>query len=62
MSMPELSIRQIANQCGRSVGTVANVLRKRKFHPYPVYLHQDLSESNFKRRVDFCNWSLIKID
>lgn len=61
-SMPELSIRQIADQCGRSIGTVTNVLRKHKFHPYHVYLHQDLNEADFERRVDFCNWGLIKTD
>lgn len=61
-SMPEISIRQIANESGRSFGTVARVLKKHGLHPYHVCLHQDLSEADFERRLDFCNWGLIKIE
>lgn len=38
------------------------MLNKHGFHPYHVCLHQDLSETDFERRLDFCNWGLTKID
>ncbi|KAH6936858.1 hypothetical protein HPB50_023800 [Hyalomma asiaticum] len=56
-SMPERSIRQIAGKCGRSVGTITNVLRKHKFHPCHVYLHRDLNEADFEsdqQEVSIC--------
>lgn len=60
--MPVLGTRQNADQCDRTVGTIANVLRKQKYYPYHVYLHQNLREADFERRVDFCNWGLLKVD
>ncbi|KAH6927194.1 hypothetical protein HPB50_000826 [Hyalomma asiaticum] len=60
--MPQISIPQIANEGGISFGTVARVLKKHGFHPYHVCLHQDLSEADVERRLDFCSSGLNKID
>lgn len=58
---PEASIRNAAGQCGRSEQSVWRVLHKHNLHPYHVCLHQDLTEADFQRRLEFCNWIIIKL-
>lgn len=59
---PQTSSREIARQCGSSATSVWKVLRRHNLHPYHVCLHQDLSEGDFEKRLEFCNWALIKAD
>lgn len=57
---PEASIRQVARECGSTRSSVWKVLSKHRLHPYHVCLHQDLTEEDYRKRLDFCNWALIQ--
>ncbi|KAG0432315.1 hypothetical protein HPB47_020960 [Ixodes persulcatus] len=59
---PEISIRNVIEDSGGSIFSVWKVLRKHKLHPYHISLHQDLSECDFEKRLEFSNWALIKTD
>lgn len=48
------SLREIANETGNSMSSVRRILRRHKFHPYGVKLTQELRESDYGRRLDFC--------
>lgn len=51
---PRQSLRNVARACGLSRGTIHTILKANKFHPYKVQLHQELSEDDPDRRIQFC--------
>lgn len=48
------SIREVANETGNSMTSVWRILRRYEFHPYGVKLTQELKESDYEKRLDFC--------
>ena len=59
---PHLSTRQVATDIGSSQSSVLRCLKQEKFHPYKIVRTQVLSEDDFDRRVEFCEWALAKFD
>lgn len=53
---PQVSSRTLALLCNTSQSTVSRTMRKYKFHPYHIELHQELHEEDFPRRVTYCQW------
>lgn len=35
---------------------ISGVIKKYKFHPYLIQMHQELYEIDFHRRIEFCLW------
>lgn len=58
---PHTSTREIANEIGVSQSSVSRIIRKNKFHPYKMIVHQELSDNDFILRQNFSQWSLQKI-
>lgn len=58
---PNVSSREISRQTGISQTSVCRILKKHKYHPYHIQLHQNLYGRDFQRRLDFCLWSLEKV-
>lgn len=50
---PQTSIRQVAAVSGISKSMVHRILRFHKFHPFKIHVHQELSEDDFDRRIEF---------
>lgn len=48
------SLREVAMETGNSMTSVWRILRRHKFHPYGVKLTQELKESDYGNRLDFC--------
>lgn len=53
-----VSTRQLSRDSGMSQSSVCNVLKRNKYHPFHISLHQDLHGDNFQNRVRFCQWAL----
>lgn len=51
---PHLSIRNEAEQHGKTRTSVHRNLKLIKFHPYKVHLVQELNEDDPDRRIEFC--------
>lgn len=47
-------LREIANETGNSMTSVWRILHRHKFHPYGVKLTQELKETDYGKRLDFC--------
>lgn len=58
---PHSSIRMAASEVNISKSSIQRVLKKHKFHPYKIELHQELNEDDFDRRIQFCEQMLQKI-
>lgn len=54
---PAQSVRDISRDSGLSRHTVHTALKKNKFRPYHLHLHQALSESDYEKRLRFCHWA-----
>lgn len=54
---PHISTRQIEREVGVSKSSAQRILKRHKFHPYHVHLHQDLHGNDFSDRVTFCRWA-----
>lgn len=52
---PHVSINRVAQEHEICHGSVHNILKVNKYHPYKVHLTQELSEDDFDRRVEFCD-------
>lgn len=50
------SLKEIANETGGSVTSTWRILRRHKFHPYGMKLTQELSEDDYLKRLDFCEF------
>jgi hypothetical protein len=59
---PYLSCRQMEAQLDISKSSVNRIVRKHKYHPYHISLHQDLHGNDFVNRMDLCNFVLQKIN
>lgn len=55
---PKLSIRKAAQQNDISRMSVQRTLRGIKFHPYRMYLVQELNDDDFDRRNEFCEFMM----
>jgi predicted transcriptional regulator len=52
----QIGQRSVARELGISQTSVCRILRENKFHPYHVQLVQELKETDFERRLDFCHF------
>lgn len=50
---PHESTRSISTHCDISQSSVCRILKKAKFHPYRIHLHQGLHAADFTRRLEF---------
>lgn len=62
MLTPQDSLRRRERDSGISFKTIARILKDTKFHPYRMELHQHLAGDDFRRRLEFCDWSLGQPD
>lgn len=53
-----VSSREISNQSLMSQSSVCRILRKHRYHPYHIQVHQNLYGRDFDRRLNFCLWCL----
>lgn len=53
---PRASVRTVEREIGVSKSTVQRVLAKNKYHPYKPTIVQGLKETDFPRRMRFCEW------
>lgn len=58
---PHVSSREIELHSGISRRSVLRILKRHKFHPYHICLHQDLHGDDFENRVQFCRWGLAQM-
>lgn len=48
-------------ETGISQPVINRLLRKHKFHPYPLHVVQSLRDADFQMRINFCNWLLNEL-
>ena len=58
---PHVSTREIVRDSGLSLTSVWRILKRHKYHPYHVSLHEDLHGADFQNRVTFCQWAREQI-
>lgn len=58
---PHIGQNQIAQNNNISQASVSRILHKHNYHPYKIQRHQELSENDFDKRVQFCMWVLDKV-
>ena len=54
---PHVSSRELATNAGMSKSSVLRILKRHKFHPYHVSLHQQLHGDDYVNRLTFCRWA-----
>ena len=54
---PQVSSRALSHDLGISRTSVLRILKRHKFHPYHISLHQELHGDDFQNRVIFCRWA-----
>lgn len=54
---PETSVRKISKQLDICKSSVSKCLKLHKYHPYRIQLHQELTENDYERRIEFCTWA-----
>lgn len=59
---PRRSLKDISSVVNISKTSVRRVLKKYKFHPYRIQLHQLLNADDFRMRRNFCEWAVERID
>ena len=59
---PHVSSRQLERDSGISQRSVLRLLKRHKFHPYHISLHQALHGDDFQKRIEFCQWALVQIE
>ncbi|GAB1865891.1 DUF4817 domain-containing protein [Camponotus japonicus] len=52
---PHISINRVAQEHEIGYGSVHKILKLNKWHPYKLYLVQELFEDDFDRRIEFCD-------
>lgn len=57
---PQTSQRKVYKATGISRRSIERIIKKHKFHPYHIQLHQHLFEEDYDRRLNFCLWVLEK--
>jgi len=58
---PNISQARVGEEVGISERSVQRILKMHHFHPYHIQLHQALSENDFQRRVEFCEWARLRL-
>lgn len=58
---PHLSTRQLSRETAISKSSVNRIIRKHRYHPYHISLHQELHGNDFVNRIRFCEILLEKI-
>lgn len=58
---PHIGQNEIAENNNISQASVSRVLSNHNYHPYKIQRHQELLETDFNRRVQFCMWVLDKV-
>lgn len=58
---PHISQRKVCSLVGISRRSVGRILKKNKFHAYHIQMHQELSDDDFLKRLQFCNWARGKM-
>lgn len=59
---PHASVRSTALEVGISKNSVHRVLKKHKFHPYKIQLHQEINDDDPDRRLQFCEEMIQQIE
>lgn len=52
---PHSTLRSLSNGSGISQGSVWNILKKYRYHPYKMQILHKLEEDDYPHRVNFCN-------
>lgn len=52
---PHSTLRSLSNGSGISHGSVWNILKQYRYHPYKMQILHKLNEDDYPRRVNFCN-------
>ncbi|KOC63585.1 hypothetical protein WH47_03087 [Habropoda laboriosa] len=58
---PHVSTRQLERKSGISRRSILRILHINKFHPFHISLHQQLTENDYTKRLQFCEWGLRKL-
>lgn len=58
---PHISQREVCSSLGISRRSVGRILKKNKFHAYHIQWHQELSNEDFQKRLEFSNWAIGKM-
>jgi len=53
---PQISIREIELETDISRSSIQRILKKAKFRPYKIHLHQGLEPGDYDRRITFLAW------
>jgi hypothetical protein len=59
---PETSIRRLSLKCKTSCWSVRQIMKHHKYHPYKEIYVQELKETDFNSRTQFCTWFLERMD
>lgn len=59
---PHISQRKISRDYGISRSSVQRIMKKHKYHPYRIQLHQLITDNDANMRMEFCRWILEKCD
>lgn len=57
---PTVSTRQLSQEIGVSQSSIVRILHEEGLHPYKFQLVHGLSEDDYDRRMEFCEWILDK--
>ncbi|XP_071054645.1 uncharacterized protein [Onthophagus taurus] len=57
---PTISLRQVSKESGLSKSSIHRILKKHKYHPYSISIVQHLRDTDFARRVNFCEFILTE--
>lgn len=58
---PNTSQENIGDLVGISKRSVGRILKHYHYHPYKIQLHQELKDTDFEKRLRFCNWADSKL-
>ncbi|EFN82448.1 hypothetical protein EAI_03403, partial [Harpegnathos saltator] len=59
---PHTSVPRTAQTHDISQGSILNILKKHKYHPYKIVIIQELMEDDFDRRIQFCEEMMNRTD
>lgn len=59
---PNISLRRVALAQDNSLGSASKIMKINKWHLYKIHLHQELSEDDFDKRIEFCETMMAMID
>lgn len=58
---PHTSLREISRDSGISYSTVQTIAKKNKYHDFHITITQALTPNDMRIRIEFCQWSLARI-